>query len=123
MGIISILLGLVDPISRIAGKIADYKIAAQQASTDKERIAADERVKALEAKRDVMVAEAGSRINQFIRVGFALPFVIYNAKLILWDKALDLGSTDPLSDELYQVQLTCIGFYFLHSIVARVVRR
>jgi len=120
---IAFLIGLIDPISRIAGKIADYKIAAQNAQTDRERLAADERVKGLEARRDVMVAEAGSRTNQFVRVGFALPFVIYNAKLVLWDKVLDLGSTDPLSPELYQVQLACIGFYFLHSMVARVARR
>jgi hypothetical protein len=120
---IALMLGLIDPISRIAGKIADYKIAAQNATTDRARIEAEERASALEAKRDVMVAESGSRINLFIRAGFALPFVIYNAKLVIWDKVLALGSTDPLSPELYNVQLATIGFYFLHSIVARVVRR
>ena len=120
---IAFLIGLINPLTRVAELIAKDRIASRDAKTDQERIAADERVKALEAKRDVMVAEAGSRINQFIRVGFALPFVLYNAKLIIWDKILNLGSTDALSDELYQVQLACIGFYFLHSIVARVVRR
>ena len=54
--------------------------------------------------------------------GFALPFVIYNAKLVLWDKVLGLGSTDGLSAELFQVELACIGFYFLYDIAARFKR-
>jgi hypothetical protein len=120
---IALLLGLIDPISRIAGKIADYKIAAQNATTDRAKIEANERVSALEARRDVMVAESGSRINLFIRAGFALPFVIYNAKLVLWDKVLGLGATDPLSSDLLTTQALVIGFYFLHSIVARWARR
>jgi hypothetical protein len=120
---IPFLLALINPIAGVAAEIAKYKAAALNATTDQASIAAQERVKALEARRDVMVAESGSRINLFIRAGFALPFVIYNAKLVIWDKVLALGSTDPLSPELYNVQLATIGFYFLHSIVARVVRR
>lgn len=113
------LLGLVDPISRIVGKIADAKVAHANAETDKERIAAQERVKTLEARRDVLVAESRSPINSMIRAAFALPFVIYNAKLVLWDKVLGLGATDGLSPELFQVEIACIGFYFLHDMAAR----
>lgn len=116
------LLGLVDPISRIAGKIADAYAARQQAQTDRERIAADQKIKTLEAKRDVLVAEAPHKFNGYMRAGFALPFVIYNAKLVLWDKVLALGSTDPLSPELFQVEVACIGFYFLYDITARLRR-
>ena len=68
MGIFSVLLGLVDPISRIADKIAQYKIEQLKGATDQEKIAADERVKTLEARRDVLVAESGSRINAFVRL-------------------------------------------------------
>ena len=119
MGIISILLGLVDPISRIAGKIADYKIAAQQASTDKERIAADERVKALEARRDVMVSEAGSRVNAFMRAAIAFGPTVYLLKIFVVDKVLKLGTTDNLSDDLWKVVVAVVGFYFLYDIAAR----
>lgn len=116
------LLGLIDPISRIAGKIADVKVAQANATTDQERIKAEERGKALNARMTVMVAESGSRINSFIRAGFALPFVIYNAKLVLWDKVLAMGRTDGLSPELFQIELACIGFYFLYDITARLKR-
>lgn len=119
---LSFLLSLVNPLSAIADKIAAAYLAKQKAQTDQEKIAADERIKALEARRDVMLAEAGQRTNGLIRAGFALPFLIYNAKLVLWDKVLSLGSTDPLSAELMQIQMICIGFYFLHSIVDRIKR-
>lgn len=116
------LLGLIDPVSRIVGKIADAKVAMANAETDREKIAAGERVKGLEARRDVLTAEAGTKLNGFIRAGFALPFVIYNGKLVLWDKVLAMGSTDPLSTELFQIELACISFYFLYDIAARLKR-
>ena len=116
------LISLIDPVSRIVGKIADTRLEMAKAQTDKERIYADEKIKILEARRDVLVAESGSRLNAFIRAGFALPFVIYNAKLVLWDKVLGWGSTDPLSSELFQVELACLGFYFLYETVARLRR-
>jgi hypothetical protein len=116
------LLGLVDPISRIVGKIADAKVDLAKAQTDTERVHAQERVETLQARRDVLMAESGTKINGFIRAAFAMPFVIYNAKLVIWDKVLALGATDPLSDELFKVELACIGFYFLYDITARIKR-
>lgn len=116
------LFGLVDPISRIVGKIADAKVELAKAQTDKDRIAAQAQVDTLQARRDVLVAESGTKLNGFIRAGFALPFVIYNAKLVIWDKVFGLGRTDGLSDELYHVELACIGFYFLYEVTARVKR-
>jgi hypothetical protein len=44
---------------------------------------------------------------------FALPFVIYNFKIIVWDKVMGLGSTDGLSPELIQLQMIIFGAYFL----------
>ena len=119
---ISILLGLINPLVSIGTEIAKYKTASLNATTDQARIAADERVKGLEAKRDVLVAESGQRINAFIRAAFALPFVIYNFKLVVWDKVFNLGSTDKLSTELFQIELACIGFYFVYDIIARLRR-
>ncbi|MBM3529039.1 MAG: hypothetical protein FJX62_13195 [Alphaproteobacteria bacterium] len=116
------LLGLINPLSRIAEKIADVKVEQARAATDHERIRAEERVKTLEARRAVMVAESGSRLNGLMRAGFALPFVIYNAKLVLWDKVLGWGTTDGLSAELFQVEMACIGFYFLYEVAARIRR-
>jgi hypothetical protein len=119
---LAFLLSLVNPVSRIVDKIAPARLAAEQAKSDEERIAAEERAKALEARRDVLVAESGSRVNGLVRAGFALPFVIYNAKLMLWDKVFSLGATDALSPELFQIEIAVIGFYFLYDIAARLRR-
>jgi hypothetical protein len=117
------MLAWLNPLNAVVTGISNAYVARQNATTDKERIAADVTIKTLEAKRDVMVAEGGGRINAIMRAGFALPFLVYNAKLVLWDKVLSLGATDPLSEELFQVEVACISFYFLHEIVARLKRK
>ena len=106
-----------------AGGDATAYEAKQRAQTDKEKIAADERIKTLEAKRDVLVAEGGSRLNAVMRAGFGIPPMIYLGKLYLFDKVLGWGTTDPLSPELWNVLWTVVGFYFLDQIAGRVTRR
>lgn len=100
----------------------DYLVA----QTDKDKIAADERIKTLQAQRDVLVSESATGgFQSWIRPLFAFPFALYNAKLIIWDKMLGLGTTDPLSDELFQIEMIIIGAYFLTrgaEKVARIVR-
>ena len=123
---LAIIQGLLG-FKGIADKIADAWAAKQVALTDRDRIAADERIKTLEAQRDVLVSEtAAGGFQSWIRPGFAIPFVIYNAKLVIWDKVLGWGSTDPLSDELFQIEMIVIGSYFLSRSaekIARIVRR
>ncbi len=99
-------------IGSIAGKLADAYKARENAKTDQERIAADERIAMLQAQ-----ASAQRPVDAWARLLFALPFIVYNAKLVLWDKVFALGATDPLSQNLTDVEMLVIGFYFLHSIV------
>lgn len=105
----------------IASQIASAYEAKEQAKSDRARIEAEERIKTLEARRDVMVAE-GSPLNATIRALFAFPVAIYYGKIFLWDKVLGLGSTDPLSPELRQISAVVIGFYFLYE-GAKIFRR
>lgn len=109
-------------IGTIARQIASAYEARERAKTDSARIAADERIKTLEAKRDVLVAEGGSRINSYIRALFALPVAVYYAKLFVWDKVLGLGATDPLSPALMDFAMIVVGFYFLADTAATVTR-
>lgn len=121
MGLLSLIFNFLG--GGLVQSLADAYKAKQQAATDQEKIAADERINRINAMRDVQRAEAGSPINSWVRAGFAMPFVIYNAKLVLWDKVLGLGSTDPLSAELFQIELACISFYFLHQIATALRRK
>jgi len=120
--IISILLGLVDPISKITNKIIDLRIQQANAETQRAKIEAEEEVSKLQAQRDVLVAESGSKINALIRILFALPCAIYINKLILFDKVFGWGSTDDLSNNLWWIVFTVIGFYFVQSI-ASIIKR
>ncbi|MCR4332284.1 MAG: hypothetical protein NUV34_06210, partial [Sulfuricaulis sp.] len=78
-------------------------------------------------QRDVLVVESASNgPASWIRPLFAFPFVVYNGKLVLWDKVLGWGTTDPLSAELFQIEMIIIGAFFLTrgaEKVARIVKR
>lgn len=124
------LTGFGDALTSISKSIADAKIAAINAKTQEDKIAADERVKTLEARRDVLVAEAGvSKANIYMRTGIAMPIAILLWKIFVWDKALGQwtgGRTDSLSPELWNVITVVLGFYFLYEGavgVARIFKR
>lgn len=129
-GISNAISGISGVISTLTTKIADAKIAAINAKTEDERIAADERVKSLEAQRDVLVkaiesraglqqAEAGvSKANIYMRSLIAAPVAVVLWKIFVFDKALGQWTgwrTDPLSPELWNVIMVVIGFYFLYE--------
>ena len=101
--------------SGIAGKIADAYKAKLNAANDKERLAADERIAHLEAQERILFAEQGNWLTRWIRPAFALPFIIYNFKVVVWDKVFGWGVTDPLSPEFYYLQGVVFGAYFLTS--------
>lgn len=122
ISILSAIFKFFDPIARITDKIVDLQIKKADAKTEQERIAADERSKALEAKRDVMIAEAGLGLNAYMRTAIAIGPAIYLLKIFIWDKVLKLGSTDALDANLWQVVIAVIGFYFLYDIAARIKR-
>lgn len=106
--------GLLGFGTSIASAIADAKIAVIHARTEEERIRANERVVALEIQSRVH-----GRWEGFVRFAFAVPFVTYTWKLILWDKVLKWGVTDPLSPTLEYLLFAIVGFYFLHSILQK----
>ena len=109
----SLVLGLLDPLGRIADRLQQAYEAKLRAQNDRERIAAEVQIKQLEAQQRVLLAEQKSRLTRWIRPAFALPFVIYDFKIVVWDKVLGLGTTDPLSPEFWQLQMIVFGAYFL----------
>lgn len=105
----------------IAENLASAYMAREEAKTDAERIKADVAIKQLEARQAAVVS--GGRWLAPVQAAFAVMFLIYNAKLIIWDKVLGLGVTDPLSPELYWLQNIVVGFIFLQAGVDRVMRK
>ena len=120
------IISALNPIERITKAIVDAKIATTNATTERDRIEADERVKNLEARRDVMIAEAKiTRANVIMRVFLALPVAIVLWKVLVYDKALGQwtgGRTDALDANLWGVITAVIGFYFLYEGAIGIVR-
>lgn len=95
----------------------EAKLTAQN---DADRITADLQIARLEARQASHAI--GGRWITLIQIAWALPFVIYNAKLILWDKVLGWGVTDPLSPELYTLQSVIVGFFFVTTTIRGLAR-
>lgn len=124
LALIARLLG--GPI--VNGLLTAYR-AKLDAAQSSERISADLAAKEIEADiaaradaKAIILAEQGAWYTACIRPLFALPFVIYNGKLVIWDKVLGWGSTDPLSSELFQIEMIVIGAYFLGRSAEKVAR-
>src|SRR5690606_6281015 len=94
--------------------------ARLRAQTDSEKLATDLKIRELESRRDVILAAQADRYERWVRIGFATPFIAYNAKLLVYDKMLGWGVTDPLSPELSQIQMVVLGGYFLFATVKAV---
>jgi|SRR6478609_9067899 len=145
MGILTALLGLPGLISGAFGTIngitkalADAKIAQINATTAQEKIIADERVSTLQARRDVLIAEAGSgsRLNLFMRTAIAVGPASVILKLFLWDKVIGslvgcsqapkgtcgIFTTDTLDANLWTVITIVLGFYFVSEVTVGVTR-
>lgn len=101
-------------IGSIVSKLADAYAAREAAQTNDAKIAADERVAALEAQKAVIVAEAASRLNGLLRFVAAVGPIAYETKLFVWDKVLGWGSTPALSPEMWYVVMLVYGFLFVH---------
>jgi hypothetical protein len=118
-----LLLGFLSgPLSSISNDLKEAYQSKLAAQNDVERVAADERINLLEARKSVILAAQSDPVERLVRIGFAIPFVAYEWKLIIWDKVLSLGATDGLSPELTQLLWIVVGGYFLDITVRRFKR-
>lgn len=139
----SLLLGLVpglfNTVNSITSAIANERLKLIEAKTDQQRIASQERINSLQAKRDVLVAESGaSRINAIMRATIGASVAVIIAKLLVWDKVIgsfagcageagralecNIYRTDILDPNQWQIITAAIGFYFLYEGAVNVTR-
>jgi len=111
--------GIFTTVNGITNAITNEKINLAQSQNEADRIASQEHIASLQAKRDVLIAETGSsKINAIIRacIGGSVAFLL--GKLFVWDKALGTwtgGHTDSLDPNLWNVVMATIGFYFIYE--------
>lgn len=115
-------------LASITKQLSEAYREHKNAETEQERIAANERIKVLEAQRDVLVAEtANGGFASWIRPLFALPFVIYIWVLVVYDKIICNWAgwscaTDPLGDNLTDIMMIVIGAYFIGRSAEKITR-
>lgn len=136
-GLPGLIKGLFGSIDGITAAISNTKIAAINATTEQERIHANEMVLTLQARRDVLIAEsAHSKVNIYMRALISLGPTSVLLKIFLWDKVI--GSlagcsqaahgtcgkftTDALDPNLWQVVMVVLGFYFVADTTQAVSR-
>lgn len=96
--------------NRIAADLAAGEIASQTAET--------------QAITQYRIAEIGHWYEPDKLMGYAV--AVYLAKLLIWDKVLGLGVTDPLLGWSGTVSTTIVAFYFGKrgfENVARIIKR
>ena len=137
-GILALLPGAFGLLNNLTDQITKLKISVINAKTDEERIAAQEQIATLEARRDVMVAESHSPWNGLMRFIIASSAASVLFKLFTWDKVIGSLSgcagtagqnagcetfrTDMLDVNQWWVITAVVGFYFL-SEAARSIRK
>jgi hypothetical protein len=112
--------GAIDAIGKQLIHAYEIKVSAKN---DQQRIEADKRIAELSAQQAVLIAEQGNWLTRWIRPAFALPFVIYINKVIVWDMVLGWGSTPPLSSQMAQLLTVIAGAYFLTRPVEKWIKK
>ena len=115
-----VIKGLIEAYqAKLAAGNTDHKIASDLAASE---IAAQ--VQETNAIMEYRKAEIGHWYEPDKIIGYCVS--IYFAKLLVWDKVLGLGSTDPLAGFASTTANLVISFYFAKrgfENVARIIRR
>ena len=85
---------------------------ARVAELAQQAIALDRRE--AEVNASVVIAEQGNWMTRWVRPMFALPFVIFTFKVVVWDKVLGTwtgGHTDPLDERMWGVFMAVVIAY------------
>lgn len=132
LGWVGKLLG--GPFAKAA--VDAYK-AKLQAGNDRDRMAADLAAKAAdidlreaEINSRILIAEQGNWMTRWVRPVWSLPFILFTWKVVVWDKLLGWGTTDPLDPKMWSVFMLMVGAYYggrsaekVASTVAEVFRK
>ena len=114
------------PFAKAAVDAYRAKLSAENTS---EKVAADLAARELgveqreaELANQAVIAEQGRWYTALPRPLFAFAFVIYAWKVVVFDKVLGLGRTDPLTGDVAQWAMIVLTAYFGGRSVEKVAR-
>ncbi len=131
MGILGLITGLAGPIAQAFNKIEDLKMAKLTATTNEQHMNIDAQIAEEHDRAQVLIAEAGSRLNAIIRGLLAFGPMVYLQKVFVWDKVVgsftghscfhdvcSVFNTDALDSNLWTVVTVVLSFYFVYDMAA-----
>ena len=65
-----------------------------------------------EVNAQVVIAEQGNWMTRWVRPVWAMPFIAFTWKVVVWDKMLGWGATDPLDPKMWSVFMLMVGAYY-----------
>lgn len=65
-----------------------------------------------EVNASIIVAEQGNVLTRMVRPLFAIPFILFTWKVVVWDKMLGWGVTDALDPKMWGVFMAIVIAYF-----------
>ncbi len=98
--------GIMETLGDLYLQRADAKSAEAIAKIDAE-------IEVLKMQATASSNQQGYWMTAWIRPAFAGVTLFYYAKILVWDAALHLGTTDPVNDLMVWSFTAIIGFYFL----------
>lgn len=105
-------LDFLNPLSLIAGSLERAHKDKLAASNHSERIKADVEISGLNVKRDLLIALISEPwFTPRSLMGYSVTFLVF--KLVVWDSALGLGTTQDVGSLVTWITVTVIGFYFV----------
>jgi len=113
----------------VLNSVVDAYKAKLAAANTQDKLAVDLAVKEIEAEiaaraqaSAIIMAEQGRWWTSIIRPLAALPVVIFMWKVIVWDKVLGLGSTDPITGDVGAWAGVIVTTYFGGRTIEKVAR-
>lgn len=116
LAFLSLIPGLSTLVQSIVSAVFDAKVKITQARIGGDRDVAVKLVQAAEAQAHEDTAKLGiianNKLLTIMLVAFAAPLIGFEWKVIVWDKMLALGSTDPITGQVADWGNTIIYFLF-----------
>jgi hypothetical protein len=103
----------------ILGQLTEAYKARLAAGNTGDRLAVDLAARELEVQQrerelqtQILIAEQGNWFTRSIRPLWALPFVLFTFKVVVYDKMFGLGTTDALDPNMWNVFMAMVVAYF-----------
>lgn len=120
MNIFGAIWGFIrGPGAEIARALQQAYSDKQNATTEQERIAADERIRLLEVQAGLIAGKQGNWFVVLPQWVMGMSLAIYVAKVFVWDYALGLGVTGELKGNTWAIASIVLGGYFLTRLAGR----